>query len=606
MAENANIRRLAAILAADVVGYSTMMGRDEAGTLAALRQHRVEVFDPAVATHRGRVFKLMGDGALVEFPSVVDAVSCAIEIQSRIHALGTPGGVTLRIGINLGDIIVEGDDVFGDGVNVAARLEPLAEAGGICVASIVNESVGHRVGIAFRDGGEARVKNIVQPIRIWKWHPEDGSAPRVSASPSTHHATARPAPAPDASGGTEAQHLPPVLAGRPSIAVLPLGALGLPRERALMADAVSHDLIQALSRLRWLAITARGSAFRIRESMPDPCDIGARLQVRYVLSGMLDLSGNQLSATLELAETTEGAVIWADRLTVSADAVEELRARIVGHVVESLDIYVPLNEAMQARLGGSDRLDAWATYHLGLHHMYRFTPEDNAKANALFERAIELDPRFARAHGGLSFTRFQDSFMRYVPDPAEAARDARRHAERGLELDPLDPFVNLNMGRSFWLGDAPESAASWLERATRLNPNYAQGFYARAFTANLVGDEPTVSQGVEAAMRLSPLDPLLYGMIAAKALILAQTGREEEAADWAERAANAPGAHFIIWLIAVACLGMAGRTAEAARWAEKVRARRPDANQQHFFSALPMRDPLSRAHFGTALAAQGF
>jgi len=204
--------------------------------------------------------------------------------------------------------------------------------------------------------------------------------------------------------------------------------------------------------------------------------------------------------------------------------------------------------------------------------MYRFTPEDNAKATGLFERALQLDPGFARAHGGLSFTRFQDSFMRYAADPAEAARDARRHAERGLELDPLDPFVNLNMGRSFWLTAAPESAASWLERATQLNPNYAQGFYARAFTANLVGDEPTVSQGVEAAMRLSPLDPLLYGMIAAKALVLAQIGREKEAAEWAERAANSPGAHFIIWLIAVACHGMAGRTADAARWAEMVRA----------------------------------
>lgn len=393
--------------------------------------------------------------------------------------------------------------------------------------------------------------------------------------------------------------------GRPSIAVLPLEAIGLADGRAVLADAVSHDVIQALSRLRWLAVIARGSSFRFRGHAADVVEIGTVLGVRYVLSGWMEAHGPRLAATVELADSAGGTVLWTDRLTVAADAVEELRVQIVAHVVGALEAYIPLNEAMSARLGSTEHLDAWTSYHLGLQHMYRFTAADNALATRYFEQAVALDPHFARAHGGLSFTRFQDAFLRYAQDPGEAALEARRHAERGLELDPLDPFVCFTMGRSFWLVDELDAAAGWLDRATELNPNYAQGFYSRAFTAMLTGDQQISEGGVTVALRLSPLDPLRYAMLATRSLTLIQAGRYAEAADYSDRAAASPGAHFLISAIALVANSLAGRDGQARRWLSGIFARRPDASAQHFFAAFPIHDPAARKLIRDALAKFG-
>lgn len=393
--------------------------------------------------------------------------------------------------------------------------------------------------------------------------------------------------------------------GRPSIAVLPLQAVGLAPERTVLADAVAHDVIQALSRLRWLAVIARGSTFRFRGLDPDVAQVGAALGVRYVMCGVVEAHGTRLSATVELADSASGSVLWADRLTVAADAVEELRALIVARVVGALEAYIPLNEAMAAQLGSTEHLDAWSSYHLGLQHMYRFTAADNVQATRHFERAIALDPRFARAHGGLSFTRFQDAFMRYARDPGTAAQEARRHAEHGLALDSLDPFVCFNMGRAFWLVDQLDAAAGWLDRATELNPNYAQGFYSRAFTAMLAGDHAISVDGVSAALRLSPLDPLRYGMLGTRSLTLTQAGRYDEAADWGNRAAASPGAHFLISMIALVANALAGRDVQAQRWLEDIRGRRPDASALHFFAAFPIHDAVARQQLMGELARFG-
>ncbi len=391
---------------------------------------------------------------------------------------------------------------------------------------------------------------------------------------------------------------------RPSIAVLPFQPLGIDPNIAILAEAIPHEIIQALSRIRWLAVTARGSSFRFRE--PDLELIGTALGVGYVLSGLIEGRDKAIAVTLQLADAGRGEVIWGDRLAAPLDGIEDLRQRIVARVVAALDLYVPENEARIAALGSSDRLDAWANFHLGLHHLYRFTADSTRKASENFERAVTLDPRFARAHAGLSFTSFIEAFLQLGPDAKASAQMARRHAERGFELDPLDPFTHFTMGRSFWLTGEPEAAAGWLRRAVEINPNYAQGFYAEAFTAMLTGDAPAVGTGLDIALQLSPLDPLLYGMHGVRALALLQAGDTLAAAHWADRAANSPGAHYLIAMIAAVANGLAGRHQQAGRWRLEAHRGNPDASVVKFFAAFPIRDDMARALIATELKRQGF
>lgn len=267
-----------------------------------------------------------------------------------------------------------------------------------------------------------------------------------------------------------------------------------------------------------------------------------------------------MAVTLELTDSSAREIIWADRLVPPVDEVGDLRSRIVGHLVSALEVHIPFNEARLARLSDPAGLDAWSSYHVGLGHLYRFTAGDNELAKRCFERAIAADPHLARAHAGLSFTSFLEAFLRLTPDPAQAARDARRHAERGLGLDPLDPFANFTMGRTFWLTDEPDIAADWLARATALNPNYAQGFYASAFTAMLTGDAPAAFAALDTSLHLSPLDPLLYGIHGVRAQMLIQQEDHQAAAGWADRAATTPGAHYLIAMIALVANGLPSAT----------------------------------------------
>lgn len=393
---------------------------------------------------------------------------------------------------------------------------------------------------------------------------------------------------------------------RPSIAVLPFRPLGAMPDLAILAEAIPHEIIQAMSRMRWLAVIARGSSFRFRGPETDLDLVGTALGAEYVLSGLIEIRDGSIVVVLELADATRGEVIWGDRLTAPPAGIEDLRQRIVARVVAALDLQVPQHAARIAALGSSEQLDAWANYHLGLSQLYRFTPDANRKAQHFFERAVALDPRFARAHAGLSFTSFLDAFLHLGPDDRAAVTAARRHAERGLELDPLDAFTHYTMGRSFWLTGDPDAAATWLHRAIDLNPNYAQGFYASAFTAMLSGKTDAVAAGLDRALNLSPLDPLLYGMHGVRALSLIQTGDTRAAARWADRAANTPGAHYLIAMIAVVANGLDGRHQQAARWRQDVRRRKPDAAAAHFFAAFPLVDTDTRTRIGDELSRQGF
>jgi DNA-binding winged helix-turn-helix (wHTH) protein/tetratricopeptide (TPR) repeat protein len=391
---------------------------------------------------------------------------------------------------------------------------------------------------------------------------------------------------------------------RPSIAVLPLRPLALPPGLAILSEAIPHEIIQALSRLRWIGVIARGSSFRFRE--PDLDLIGTALGARYVLSGMIEAHGSTLAVTLELADAGRREAIWGERLTAPLDGIEMLRQRIVNHVTAALDLHAPENEARLAALRSPDRLDAWSNFHLGLRHLYRFTPDAILQARHHFAGAVALDPRFARAHAGLSFTSFLEAFLNLGPEARPAIAAARRHAEQGLELDPLDPFTNFNMGRSFWLTGEPEAALAWLNRAVELNPNYAQGFYAGAFTAMLTGNGQAADEKLDTALRLSPLDPLLYAMYGVRTLTLIQTGDTGGAARWGDRAAAAPGAHHLIAMIAAVANGLDGRHEQAARWRREALRRKPDAGAAQFLAAFPMQDEAMRALIAAELKRLGF
>jgi TolB-like protein len=389
---------------------------------------------------------------------------------------------------------------------------------------------------------------------------------------------------------------------RPSIAVLPFRAIGAAGLYAAVADALPHDLITELSRLRWLLVTARGSSFRLRGSDTDIREIGRLLDVRYCLSGTVEIAGASLAVTVELSDTRDGGVVWAEHFGGSIDDVHQIREDIRSQILAALEIQIPLHEARLARLTVTENLDAWSSYHLGLQHMYRFNRKDNAAATALFQQAVSRDSNFARAHAGLSFVHFQTAFMHHSDDLAGEIALARRFALRGLELDPIDPFVNFTMGRTFWLEGDLEGSLAWLERATSISPNYAQGIYARAWAESLAGRGLDGRKHVDLAMRLSPLDPLYYAMLATRAFTHMIIGEDAEAAGWAERAARSPGAHVLIALIAVAAHALGGDEIRAASWAANVRSRNPALTQSDFFRAFPMMSEATKARVSNALA----
>lgn len=398
----------------------------------------------------------------------------------------------------------------------------------------------------------------------------------------------------------------PPIRTAPAIAVLPFERLGDRDICPALEEALPHEVILALARLRWLFVIARGSSFRFRAPAVDIALVGRSLGVRYVLTGIVEIATRRLIIRVELAEAEGGSVVWGEQFSGPLDDVQALRADIVRGVTSALDIRIPLHEAQRAQGRPVENLDAWAAFHLGLKQMHLYTRDGNVAAEALFRRAIGLEPGFARAHAGLSFVHFQNAFLHYVPERDAEIAKARARAERGLEFDPLDAFVNFNLGRSHWLREDIEAAMPWLERATDLSPNFAQGLYSRALMDTMTGRGAPAFATADRAIELSPLDPLLYAMRATKALARINHGDFPEAARWAETAARTPRAHVIVAMIAMASHALAGDDRAARRWAAAVRQARPDASRTQFFQALPVQDPETRRRLIDGLSANGF
>jgi adenylate cyclase len=549
--ESQTNRRLAAILAADVVGYSRMMGTDEAGTLTSLKLHRETVFDPAVTEHKGRVVKLIGDGTLVEFGSVVDAVRCALSIQRAMKAGAQPNGqgIVLRIGINLGDVIIEGDDIYGDGVNVAARLEPLAEPGGICIASIVNESVGSRIDVTFSDGGEVSVKNIERPIRVWKWHP---GSDQISAPLSRTVAT---------SAKAEAEP--------PSVAVLPFNNMSGDPEQEYFSDGIAEDIITDLSKVGGLIVIARNSSFGYKGKSPDIRVVGRELGVRSVLEGSVRRAGNRVRITAQLIDAATGGHVWADRYDRDLTDIFAVQDEVTRSIVDALKVKLTPSEAQRIAGAPTDNLEAYDLCQKG--RALGLSPNINGKICAqaveLLTHAIALDPGYAEAYAWLALAHVLNFSNRWTGDADASLRLSDELAGKAIAADPNEPIAYLAAAVSAQFLRDHDRASAALDKALQLSPNLALALLTRGTLAVYSGQPAAAIPALERGMRLDPAFSQQYLQFLGLAHLL--MGNYETAATaFKERILLAPQTDSGRSALASA-LGHLGEFDEARRvWAE--------------------------------------
>lgn len=586
MVEAAQNRRLAAILAADVVGYSRMMAGDESGTLEALKRHRETVFDPAVAAHNGRVFKLIGDGTLVEFGSVVDAVKCALAIQAMPHAGGQGGKtIVLRIGINLGDVILEGDDVYGDGVNVAARLEPLAEPGGICVASIVNESVGNRIEVPFRDAGEVHVKNIDRPIRIWKWHPEDGTA---NGPPAAAVAAAAVKQADDTR----------------SVAVLPFVNMSGDPEQEYFSDGITEDIITDLSKIAGLLVIARNSSFTYKGKTVDIRAVGRDLGVRSVLEGSIRRAGNRVRITAQLIDASSGGHLWAERYDRDLTDIFAVQDEVTRQIVAALKL--TLTPAEAAQIGaGTRRLDAHDSFMRGRALLFGSVKNRDTfeRAVAFFREAIERDPDYAEAIAGLAIFYLFDYQNRWSEDPDKSLAIAGELAEQALVKDPKEPLAHCTVSLVAAFHRDFDRARSAADAALALNPNIAIAYNARCFLSIYSGDPLGAIPFAEKAIRLDPAYSQQYLHFLGLAYLLARK-HETAVAIFKQRVLLVPETDLTRSFLASA-LGHLGELDEARRVWTELKAINPKYSFEGHVGRLPFQRVEDVEYIRAGLAKAG-
>jgi TolB-like protein len=406
-----------------------------------------------------------------------------------------------------------------------------------------------------------------------------------------------PDPAPADPGGGPGQ--------RPTIAVLRFAHSGLTDSATTLADAIPAEIISSLARLRWLRVIARESTFRFRGDSVDLAGLRSVLGAGYCLSGRVEMIAGRLRVEVDLVETRGGTLVWSEHFERSLDDVHGIRQDIVTAVTAALDLQIPLAEAALARTRPVERLDAWAAYHLGLSHMYRFNAHDNAVASSLFTRATVLDPGFATAFAALSFTRFQDVSMGYARDPNDALSASRAAAERSIALDPLDPYANFAMGRVHILTGRPDDGTVWLDRSVALSPNYSKGHYARGYVDVLCSRTSEARAGIRMAEGLSPLDPMIAPMYWMRAASEAIDGNFSAAADWATRASRMAPSHVGGLYMAILTSNLSGRTADAMHWRTLLHEQKPDASIGAWFKVMPFTDAGLRHTFTMVLREAG-
>ena len=482
-------RRLAAILAADVVGYSRLVEADEEGTLAALRLLRTQTIEPLIVHHHGRVVKLMGDGFLVEFASALDAVKCAIGWQEGITGQDEPFPLQFRIGINLGDIVIDGDDILGDGVNIAARLEGLAEPGGVVISDVVHQSVHGKLNLVFESGGVHALKNIETPVTIWTW---------VGNVPKAGHQT------PSLS-----------LPDKPSIAVLPFTNLSGDADQEYFSDGITEDIITELCRFRNLFVIARHSSFTYKDRSIKVQEVGRDLGVEFVVEGSVRKAGSRIRVTAQLVEASTGNHLWAERYDRDLEDIFAVQDELTESIVSCLPGRMEDAGTSQAKRKRTASMTAYDHLLLGLEQFRRFAREQNAKAREYFEKAIEIDPLFARAHALLASTYVWDIMAEFGDEHWD---EAYQSIQTALSLDHEDAWSHAILGFLLFLQREDEDAEAEFQRAVTLNANDADVAAFRANVLVYLGQWRDALGSISRALRLNPHPPRWYHWYHALAL----------------------------------------------------------------------------------------
>ena len=592
MSEERVERRLAAVLAADVAGYSRLMGIDEEGTLARLKATRKSLVDPTIAAHRGRIVKTTGDGMLVEFASAVDAARSAIEIQRGMSSQNADvqhdTRIELRIGIHVGDIIIDDNDIFGDGVNIAARLEGIADPGGICMSDDAYRQVRGKVESACDDLGLQTLKNIAEPMRAW----------RVQLG---GHGAAKARPV---SPAGQAPML--ALPDKPSIAVLPFQNMSGDPEQEYFADGMVEDIITALSHFRNLFVIARNSSFTYKGRSVDVKQVGRELGVRYVLEGSVRKAAGKVRITGQLIDAATGAHLWADRFDGSIDDIFELQDQVTSSVVNAIAPKLEQAEIERVKRKPTENLDAYDHFLRGMSVLNQWTRESNREATESFCKAIELDPNFASAYGMAAWCYVWRKANGWMNDRDVEIGEATRLAKRAVELGRDDAVALSRAGHviAYVVGDL-DSATPAIERALLLNPNLASAWNFAGWTRVLRGEPEAAIEYLARSMRLSPLDQLGYSAKGSTAHAHFFLGADEDASAWADKAVQENPNYLIVNCIAAASHAFAGHQEKAVQAVSRMLQIDPSLHISKIKELFPLRRPNDLAKYEEGLRKAG-
>lgn len=563
------------------------MSEDEEGTLARLKALRREIIEPSISAHQGRTVKLMGDGTLVEFSSALDAVRCAVEVQQAVEAAQDvePEGrrIAFRVGINLGDILIDQDDIYGDGVNIAARLEGLAESGGICVSGAIFDQVRNNIDLEFEDLGPQTVKNVVEPVRAYRLR--TGSKPKVARAPPAERRAV-----PD----------------RASVAVLPFVNMSGDPEQEYFADGMVDEIITALSRLHGLFVAARTSSFMFKGQAIDVRDIAHKLGVRYVLEGSVRKSGDRIRIIGQLIDGATGDHLWADRFDGELADIFDLQDKITDSVVGAIEPTMRSAEIERAKRKRPDSLDAYDYYLRALPHYYASTREGSVEGLRLIDKALELDPAYAPANAVAAWFHFNMVTHGWSANPEHDSAQGLRLARAALDAGTCDPVAMANAG---WvlaiLARDPESGVAAIDRAVKLSPKSAHVLSLGGWIMTFVGDQEKALARCNAALKLSPSDMLAHRFLTGAAVANLLMGRFEDAVELAEEARRRNARWGPTFRTLAAAHAQLGRQDKAAEALSRLLELEPTATIAHYRERLPYQDPQQAERLWNGLSMAG-